>query len=194
MAALRPTYPPRLSGIPEDDSGNAIFEQVSTSGIGFMFKRDLGSASTNSEILKIHQDNAGDDQACAYFLQDGNGVVLKFATAATSANGAEFNCNTITTGTGFKIYSNSLTTGYLIDAQNNNASMTQSVIRAYNSGSGPGLEIGGTSDAPALRLPNLSSTPTVAAVIGDLCVVSGILYICTTAGTPGTWTKVGTQT
>lgn len=42
-----------------------------------------------------------------------------------------------------------------------------------------------------LSLPNLSSTPATGA-IGDLCVVSGKLYICT-AATP-TWTIVGTQT
>ena len=44
------------------------------------------------------------------------------------------------------------------------------------------------------RMYNRSVTPSGAAVIGDICVVNGLFYICTAAGTPGTWTKVGTQT
>lgn len=37
--------------------------------------------------------------------------------------------------------------------------------------------------------------PTGTNVVGAMYVdASGILYICTVAGTPGTWTKVGTQT
>jgi len=44
-----------------------------------------------------------------------------------------------------------------------------------------------------MHLYNRTSTPSGAAEIGDLAVVNGKLMICTTAGTPGTWTVVGTQ-
>jgi len=40
---------------------------------------------------------------------------------------------------------------------------------------------------------NRGSDPTGAAVVGDVCVVNGVLKICTNAGTPGTWAVVGDQ-
>jgi len=40
---------------------------------------------------------------------------------------------------------------------------------------------------------NRSSNPSGVAEIGDLCVVGGILKICTTASTPGVWSVVASQ-
>ena len=51
----------------------------------------------------------------------------------------------------------------------------------------------GASDVADLRLYNRSDDPGGAAEVGDVCCVSGKLKICTGAGTPGTWTIVGTQ-
>ena len=45
-----------------------------------------------------------------------------------------------------------------------------------------------------MRLRSLGSTPATAAVVGEMCVVNGVLNICTVAGTPGTWVAVGSQT
>lgn len=46
-----------------------------------------------------------------------------------------------------------------------------------------------------LQVPHYASAPSVG-VVGELIEVSGVLYICTTAGTvasPATYTAVGTQ-
>jgi hypothetical protein len=51
----------------------------------------------------------------------------------------------------------------------------------------------GASDVADIRMYNRSDNPGGAAEVGDLCCVSGELKICTGAGTPGTWTIVGTQ-
>jgi len=52
----------------------------------------------------------------------------------------------------------------------------------------------GASDVASIRLYNRSDNPGGIAEIGDLAVVNGTLKICTGAGTPGTWTSVGSQT
>ncbi|MBU0598966.1 hypothetical protein KKF61_08350, partial [Patescibacteria group bacterium] len=52
----------------------------------------------------------------------------------------------------------------------------------------------GASDVASIRLYNRSDDPGGLAEVGDLAVVSGKLKICTGAGTPGTWTVVGSQT
>jgi hypothetical protein len=45
-----------------------------------------------------------------------------------------------------------------------------------------------------IHLPDRTDYPTGTAEVGDLCVVDATLMICTTAGTPGEWTAVGSQT
>jgi len=54
-------------------------------------------------------------------------------------------------------------------------------------------EDGSSNTMASLHLYNRSSDPTGAATVGDIAVVSGILKICTSGGTPGTWTQVGDQ-
>lgn len=64
----------------------------------------------------------------------------------------------------------------------------------YDATTGQTLRINLEQTIGDLGMVDRASNPTGAAVIGDLCVVNGVLKVCTTAGTPGTWTTVGGQT
>ncbi len=68
------------------------------------------------------------------------------------------------------------------------------VTAYYGNPAKPILSIEAERTLADIRLYNRSSDPSGAAVVGDLMVKGGILYICTTAGTPGTFTAVGDQT
>jgi hypothetical protein len=48
-------------------------------------------------------------------------------------------------------------------------------------------------EVASLQLYDRSGLPSGPASKSQLCSVSGVLYICTTAGTPGTWQVVGAQ-
>jgi len=68
------------------------------------------------------------------------------------------------------------------------------VTAYYGNSAKPVLSIEAERTLADIRLYNRSSDPSGAAAIGDLMVKGGILYICTIAGTPGTFTAVGDQT
>lgn len=50
---------------------------TTTTGAALSVVRDLASASTNSPVVSIVQDNAGDDQAALYVQQDGSGDIIQ---------------------------------------------------------------------------------------------------------------------
>jgi len=68
------------------------------------------------------------------------------------------------------------------------------VTAFYGNFSRPILSVEAEREFADIRLYNRSSDPSGAAQVGDLMVKGGILYICTTAGTPGSFTCVGDQT
>ena len=57
----------------------------------------------------------------------------------------------------------------------------------------PSMAVLTEDDKGDIRFFNRTTDPAGPSEIGDLAVVNGILKICTTAGTPGTWTVVGAQ-
>ncbi len=70
-------------------------------------------------------------------------------------------------------------------------------VTAQNTASGYALSVVTDTTSPVkapIHVDPQDAQPTGAHVIGDMYVTSaGILKICTTAGTPGTWTSVGAQ-
>ena len=185
---------------------NATITQTTVTGAGLSVIRDLASASTDSALVSFVQDNAGDDQNALtiqnegsgpglYIDQNGNGRGLQLVTIATTAIGMNIYNNAVFTGTdGFA--------RFMLDS----GSSTGNVVNIVNDGTGVGLHIDQNGNATALhidtastvtaplRITSTASNPTGAHIIGDIAVVAGKLKICTTAGTPGTWTVVGTQT
>jgi len=116
------------------------------------------------------------------------GSTLRTATSGrrvvVDANGIKFVSSDVTTGkySNFKYGDGTkYGTGYLAKFANTDTG-------------GLPMEIQQEQTVADIRLFNRSSTPSGKASVGDLAVVNGILYVCTGAGTPGTWTKVGTQT
>lgn len=64
----------------------------------------------------------------------------------------------------------------------------------YNQSNNVPIDIQLEQTVADIHLPNRASDPSGAARIGDLAVVDGKLVLCTSAGTPGTFTIVGAQT
>ncbi len=67
----------------------------------------------------------------------------------------------------------------------------------FKSAAGYGLVAEGDATSPtkaAFRIVPQDALPTGPNAAGDIAVYNNKLYLCTAAGTPGTWTIVGTQT
>lgn len=147
----------------------------------------------------------------------------KVLTSVTGDTGVVFGPNT-TQGIGFdtsaghvKLYSSSANQWYIDGATGNWRSpagtdrdlVTNGSTRVggvvLNSGgaitvasNATPVTVTGDTTSPAraaFAITPQDAAPTGASVVGDMYVdTAGVLYICTTAGTPGTFTKVGTQT
>lgn len=69
-------------------------------------------------------------------------------------------------------------------------------VVATNTSTGYPLKINQDLTSPAragINWPAGDALPTGAHVVGDIANVAGVIYACTAAGTPGTWTRVGDQ-
>ncbi len=98
-------------------------------------------------------------------------------------------------------------TGTTVGVQGSNANTSGYGVKALTTDTGAtgmcsvsagrALEIDGDATSPlyaAMRWTPQDTQPTGAHLIGDMYVgPTGILWMCTTAGTPGTWTHVGDQ-
>lgn len=112
-----------------------------------------------------------------------------FRAAANQLGLAAGGVQTVTvTSAGVAVAANTAGTGFTVTNTNSGAAIYA------QSTSGPAASLAGNATSAALNLAP-AAQPTSCA-LGDLWINStgNKLNICTTAGTPGTWTVVGTQT
>ena len=76
VEAMRVWHDGRLSIGHTTQYGFLDVRQDTTDGPTINAYRDLASGSTDSPVLRVVQDNAGDDQAAMYVQQDGTGNVM----------------------------------------------------------------------------------------------------------------------
>ena len=186
-----------ISGTTISVKQNAVFTQTATTGVGYTFERDLAAGSTDSVILKIHNKNASDDVGLIHLLNESTGRLAYLNQNGVLA-ASQF---------GLHVYSNAVqVNSQLLYFQQFNASSSSNCVAIQHRGTGTAcyldhngdgtvLVIDGVSTVKApLKMTSMAENPTGAHVIGEYATVTGVLKICTAAGTPGTWTVVGTQT
>lgn len=176
--------------------------------------RNSAAADTGGPLLFIEQDEATDDQEAVKIQQDGpgyglyvdqngdnNGIIV---TSAATTN-TQYALQVSATGGCRAIQATQSAEEQILNLQKL-TSGAQTAVSVRNEGTGPAIYLDQNGDGFAIqiasastvcapiRIGNLASDPTGAHQVGDLAVVGGKLKICTSAGTPGTWTVVGTQT
>jgi hypothetical protein len=187
------------------DSGNQISSlgRISGSSIaGNWFYRNYNSTVTNSPLVFIEQDNAGDDQNALsiqndgtgnglFINQNGNAKALNIDSEATSTGIANFYTNAVHTGTGFS--SN-------VAVRVDNPSSTGDAVYIQQDGTGNGLLIDQNgngyaqfidhegTDTPALVIQTTTTSAPIIQVaggeggcsVGDygFYTLSGNLYWC----------------
>lgn len=169
--------------------GSALY--ISHHGSGTMITASTAGTNSGLHLSIGNNDNTAD---LAYLYHQGKGKVLNIV-ADNGANSAY--------GVGVSYAGSNM--AMFIDATHPTTASQTVGIR--NAGLGEALELTiskATNNKPVLvlnqagtgchiRMSNETSDPSTG-VVGDLVVVNGKLKICTVAGTPGTWTVVGTQT
>ena len=136
--------------------------QTGTTGNTGYFYRNLAAASTNSPLVFMEQDNAGDDQAVLSLQQYGTGNGLTINQHGNvgenvSVDGALLIRNTLNTGFGLSLYSNmgadSVTPLAKFNADN--TAFDQDVLLISNDGTGNGLTI--TQDGSVGTNPSVNA-------------------------------------
>lgn len=162
------------------------------------------SKTTGTAAIALHLTQSTDEVGIT-LDKTGAGAAIDLNNAGTGY-AIDVNVSNSSNANGALILANA-GTGRSVEINQTNTSNTAALLFLANSGTGEAINLATSSNAniPAvvisngsasvgmMRLGNMASDPTGSANVGDLAVVGGILKICTTAGNPGTWTKVGLQ-
>jgi len=164
----------------QDGGVNAIVldvNQTGTSGVGATLRRDLASGSTDNSVVKITQDNAGDDQPALSIQQDGNADALQINTTATMDGeyGIRIDATSASTtvdaaggiriagGSARGIYcvrdsTSAYTTGAVAAIIQTNAGDDQDALSIQQDGSGYGINVDQNGDKVALNIASAATT------------------------------------
>lgn len=127
--------------------------QTETTGATLALSRDLASASTDSPVLTIVQDNAGDDQAGLTIQQDGTGDGFTVTGNSTGTVGNIIAAALLGASEyGLRIYSNfEQTNSPLLYVQTDVATSTADLANFVNDGTGNGIYINQTTALAATK-------------------------------------------
>jgi hypothetical protein len=102
------------------DGGTTTVAQTGTTGHAFAVTRNLASASTNSPLVTLVQDNAGDDQIALRVQQDGAGQILALYDGGTEVfsviDGGGVGAGISVPVSRIHVYENTANTGYTAGA------------------------------------------------------------------------------
>jgi len=134
------------------------------------------------------------------FAGSGHGAVITGGNAV--ADGVRATCANASSNYAVRGDSTGTDGNGLIGTTGNSAGVTGVAtatgvgVIATNTATGYPLKINQDLTSPAragINWPAGDALPTGAHVVGDIANVAGVIYACTAAGTPGTWTRVGDQ-
>lgn len=155
--------------------------------------RNLAAADTSAPLMSLINDNSGDDQNALNIQQDGTGKgifidqngnniglhidhegtstnhILTEVSGSYTGDAWWLAANGMTTGTGIKVTSNSITTGHLFDLQDNAAGSSSWIQRIYQSGTGDGLFIDTNGNAHSINIDNEATSKVAIAFDGGGC-------------------------
>jgi len=159
----------QIKDIIQDGGVNAILtsiNQTTTTGNALSVTRDLALASTDSSVVEITQDNAGDDQNALTIQQDstsggraldvtGDNLRTQELVRFGDSGEAAIFCNAETASSQgsnwfYRDKTSDNTSSALVFIQQNNASDDQPALSIQQAGSGKGVTINSTGAATAL--------------------------------------------
>lgn len=155
-----------------DAAGTTKITQTGTTGNGMWVYRNLASASTNSPLVFIEQDNAGDDQPALNIQQDGSNYGLyvnsnaentktydnRFDGASTESVIGGFQNGTGRAGYFYRNQVLATTDKPVVEIRQDNAGDDQNVLDVNNDGTGNGLFIDQNGNGIALNIDNAGTS------------------------------------
>ena len=102
--------------------------------------------SNTGGAVEIEVNTAAATGTALLLDHNGNGKSLAVSSSATTSDVLDINCNGLTTGGALLVYSNTVTSGYIANFQNNNAGSSAPAIFIGQASSSEAIEFSGGTD------------------------------------------------